>query len=177
MINRAITDIYRKLFMGFGVRGAQAIVVGAPQHRQQHTPLNTYGAYALPITIPNTAASTKVLGVSFATERTIATETAGQIEYRNTDGSNQSLWTAAMFQAYTLGDTTFVAATADLTTYKGTQDNELYIKWPNPHNYNAWAVQVAFESAQDPTLGIPIRRSTGSGLAPAYLHVSNGGGR
>ncbi len=164
-------------FLGFWVRGAENVVIGTSQDRQDHTSLDTYGAYPLALTVPNTAPSTKVLGITLATERTIAAETAGQMSYLASDGvSAQTRWANSMFQSMAFADATFLTVSADLTDQKGGQSTPFCIKWPNTHNYNAWAVQLAFESPAATTSGLVIRRSTGTGLQAAYLKVSNGNG-
>lgn len=162
-------------FGGFWIRGAVNAAIGVPQDRQQHSPVNTYSAYAQPIMVPNTSVSTKALGVTLATERTIAAETTGDMQYLAGDNSAQTRWSANLFQ--TVGpDSTLVISTADLTDLKGSSTSELQIRWPNSHNYNAWAVQLAFESPNDPSSGLAIMRSDGSSLVTAWFKVSDGGG-
>ena len=175
-INNDTGRTSRPAFLGFWVRGAVSLTYGTPQDRQHHAPPDSSAVYPLALTVPNTAPSTKVLGVTLATERTVAVETAEQMQYLAADGvSVQSRWTSSMFQSLSL-DSTFLTVSADLTDQKGGQSTPFCIKWPNTHSYNAWAVQLAFESPTSVTSGLTIRRSDGSALEAAYLKVSNGGG-
>jgi hypothetical protein len=114
--------------------------------------------------------------VTLATERTVAVETAEQMQYLAADGvSVQSRWTSSMFQSLSL-DSTFLTVSADLTDQKGGQSTPFCIKWPNTHSYNAWAVQLAFESPTSVTSGLTIRRSDGATIRLRERGEAIGGG-
>lgn len=99
-------------------------------------------------------------------ERTVATETDSQVTV-------SSGFTKDFFNASQDGS---LVASHTTTTATGTTVGPVTTTYPNTHTYNGVAGLIAIPAAPPSPSGLGIKISDGTGLADAYLKVSDGDG-
>lgn len=153
----ANNTIVRMIF----IRGADDIahwITGTFQNRATSATTTTNIAPSI------TAASDHTLALLISSERTVATETDTQVTCDNFSKD----WFENNF------DSTLFVANKDMITAGAT--GAVTVTYPNTHSQNGIAGIIGIPGTASSTTGLPIKVSTGSGLADATFQLADGVG-